>query len=69
MILFFIMFTQNTKQIKATVQWMKIIKVEAGEVLFNRVDRPAQNYAGRASHTTVHAGLAYSGSLNCGATL
>ena len=35
MILFFIMFTQNTKQIKATVQWMKIIKVKAGEVLFN----------------------------------
>ena len=34
----------------------------------NRVARPTQDYVGGGSHTTVHAGHAYSGSLSCGAT-
>ncbi len=34
----------------------------------NRVARPTQDYVGGGSHTTVHAGHAYSGSLCCGAT-
>ena len=41
-----------------------IKQTDERKTAYNRVARPTQNYIGCASHTTVHADLAYGGLLS-----